>query len=92
MTWEIIGVISLGAIGAFVRLIIKPDCFLEMPYMKNHKFFLGFIGAVLIGGAVGYLIDGSLITAFFAGYTGSSVIDKLAFKNQVKYPDASNDK
>ncbi len=69
--------IALGGIaGAFVKEIVN-DGGLEIPYIKDGKIMLGFIGSCIIGSFVGIVIDGSFLTAALAGYTGSSLIKNL---------------
>jgi hypothetical protein len=70
----------IGAIGALIKDIIE-DGSLKLPSLKNGNFYLGFFGGVAIGGMAGILIDGSVVTAFLAGYSGTSVIQNLILKN-----------
>lgn len=85
-TNEALIMLGAGAVGAFVRLITRDGC-LEMPYLKQGKLYLGFFSALLIGAVVGVIVDGSWIAALSASYMGNSLLDKLAFKNQIKYAD-----
>lgn len=65
-----------GAMGAFVKEILA-DNKLTMPKIMNGEICLGFLGSVIIGGFVGYFVDHSPITAFFAGYAGFSALGSL---------------
>jgi hypothetical protein len=65
-----------GAVGAITEDILKDNC-LELPKKIGGKFFLGSLGALIIGGLAGLAIDGSLVTAFMGGYIGKSIILKL---------------
>ena len=65
-----------GGLGALAKDCIADNS-LELPYKKDGKLFLGFIGAAIVGSFIGYLVDGSFITALMAGYSGKSVLEKL---------------
>lgn len=69
-----------GAMGAFVKEILA-DNKLTMPKIVNGEICLGFLGSVIIGGFVGYFVDHSPITAFFAGYAGFSALGALMPKS-----------
>jgi len=68
-----------GAIGALVKDIVQDNS-LQMPKKSNGSFFLGFLGGMITGGAAGALIDGNPMTAFLAGYSGTSMIENLLTK------------
>jgi len=70
-----------GAIGAFVSDILKDNC-LELPKKIDGKLFLGFIGGMLIGGAAGLAIDGSVSTAFMGGFTGKEILTRMLQKKE----------
>lgn len=72
----IIGLIIFGGIGALVRMVLNEGG-LELPHIEKNKLCLGFIGGILIGATVGYLVDHSPLMAFFAGYTGFSALNHL---------------
>ena len=65
-----------GAAGAFVKDILK-DNEVELPKKIDGKFALGFLGGTITGGVVGVLVDQSPVTAFMAGYTGTSALENL---------------
>jgi len=65
-----------GAAGALIKDIVKDNA-LIMPKKENGKLYLGFIGAMIIGGVIGYLIDHSIITAFSTSYMGMATIDNI---------------
>lgn len=75
----------IGAAGALIKDIIEDGCII-MPKFTDGKLFLGFFGGVLIGGVSGYLVNGTLITAFLAGYTGKSVIENVIIKAETAKP------
>lgn len=76
-TLEILAVIAGGAIGALVKDTLQ-DGALKLPYSKDGKLYLGFIGGMVIGAFVGMVVDGSFVTALMAGYTGTSLIAHLS--------------
>lgn len=73
---EIVAVIAGGAIGALVKDSLQ-DGALKLPYCKDGKLYLGFLGGMIVGAFVGVVIDGSFVTALLGGYTGTSVIANL---------------
>lgn len=83
--YEVILLFIFGALGALIRLLSRQGGKLELPYLRNGQLYLGFLGSLIIGAGVGFVVDGSLITAFLAGYTGSSLLSKLVFNGQDKY-------
>jgi len=82
-TQELIRVAAGGAFGALAKDIFVDGC-LQLPVVKDKKIYLGFIGGLLIGAFVGISIDGTFITALTAGFTGASIITKLAMKQSPK--------
>lgn len=68
-----------GAAGALMKDIIQ-DGKLRLPKKINDDFILGFLGGVITGGCAGMFIDGNPITAFLAGYAGTSAIENLLLK------------
>lgn len=65
-----------GAAGALIKDILADGC-LELPKIKEGKLGLGFLGGLMVGGAAGYYIDGSLITAAMAGLSANVIIQGL---------------
>jgi len=76
---SIIFLFLAGALGALAKDILK-DNEVELPKIKDGKMALGFLGGMITGGAAGYFIDGSLTTAFMAGFTGTAVLESLLVK------------
>jgi murein DD-endopeptidase MepM/ murein hydrolase activator NlpD len=72
--------ICMGGLGALTKEILV-DNKLTMPKILNGEVFLGFIGSMIIGAIVGYLVDHSPITAFFSGYAGFSTLGALMAKS-----------
>jgi hypothetical protein len=65
-----------GGAGALIKEILE-DNKIKLPNIKDGMLDLGFLGALLIGGFVGYAIDGSYLTAAMAGFVGFSAIQNL---------------
>jgi predicted CDP-diglyceride synthetase/phosphatidate cytidylyltransferase len=72
MSWIAFAIV--GALGAIISDMLG-DGYLELPKVSNGKFYPGFIGGIIIGATVGYLIDKSLLIAFSMGYIGKEAID-----------------
>jgi len=73
---EVLYLFLAGAFGALIKDIVV-DGKIELPKKIDAAIALGFIGGVLVGGFIGWVVDGSLITAALAGFTGTSVIENL---------------
>lgn len=80
---EICLLILAGAIGAFVKDVVV-DNKLTLPKYDNGSIALGFLGGVIIGASVGYLVDQNPTTAFFSGYAGSQILESLVISNKKK--------
>ena len=76
---QILYLFLAGAIGALVKDIVEDNT-IELPKKLDSKFYLGFIGAMLVGGFVGWAVDHSLLVAALSGYAGISAIENLLFK------------
>lgn len=77
---------AAGAAGALAKELIDDNT-ISLPKISNGKLFLGVFGSMIIGGFVGYYIDGSYITAAMAGFTGSAVILAMT---PTKNPEPTN--
>jgi H+/Cl- antiporter ClcA len=69
----------MGAIGGLISDMLG-DGYLELPKVKDKKFYPGFIGGIIVGAAVGYLVDQNPLTAFSLGYIGKEGIDFIVKK------------
>jgi len=76
---EALYLILAGGFGAFVKDLVK-DNKLVLPKYEDDSIVLGFLGGVIIGAAVGYVVDQNPTTAFFAGYAGYQVLESLVPK------------
>lgn len=68
-----------GAIGSLAKDCVE-DNRIQMPYLKDGYFFLGFIGGMFVGAFVGYVVDNSILSALMGGYVGTSAIKNLVNK------------
>lgn len=80
---EIVILAIAGALGALISDIIQDNT-LTLPEKIDNTIILGSLGGVIIGAVAGYIIDGSFLTAFLAGYTGKEVIENLIGKTKTK--------
>ncbi len=88
---EIILVCLGGFIGALVKDAFADGAF-ELPYKKDGKIYLGFIGGGLIGIFVGLVFDGNFLSALVSGYMGTSLIATLVSSNRVTGTQRQADK
>lgn len=73
-----------GLVGGLVKEIFDDNT-LILPKKIDGQLILGSLGSLVIGGVAGYLVDGNILTAFLAGYTGKSIIENLGVsKNSQK--------
>jgi len=77
--YEIIFLAIAGAVGALIKEILA-DNKIKLPKIVQGELDLGFIGSIVIGAFVGYVVDGSFLTAAMAGFAGFSVIENLVGK------------
>lgn len=76
-TLEMAGLlIFFGALGALVKELVDDNT-VDLPRLRSGKLYLGVFGSMLVGAAVGYIVDNSPITAFLAGFAGLHAIAKL---------------
>jgi hypothetical protein len=80
---EILQLIIAGGLGALVKDILLDNA-IVLPKTIDGVFVLGGLGGLVIGAAVGYLVDNNPTTAFFAGYAGSQMLLALAEKSGVE--------
>jgi hypothetical protein len=65
-----------GLLGGLVQDILQ-DGYLELPKVKEGKFYVGCLAAIVIGAVVGYLVDKTPLSAFLAGYAGKDAIESF---------------
>lgn len=67
-----------GFAGGLLREIrTSKDGGLSLPKIKNGKLYLNCLVGALIGGGMGFLLNGSIITAFGWGVGGSELFDRF---------------
>jgi cell division protein FtsX len=72
-----------GAIGALAKDILQ-DGYIQLPFIQDGRWYLGFMGGLIIGAFVGYIADNSPITAALSGYVGVSAISHLLPSDESK--------
>jgi len=86
MEISLIFLFAAGALGSLAKDILEDNS-IKLPKKIDSDFSLGFLGGMIVGGITGYLVDGSLKTAFMAGYAGTGIAGALiAKKNAVSTP------
>lgn len=80
---ELIILFLSGAAGALAKDVFK-DNKLVMPKFEDGALILGFVGGLIVGGCVGYLVDGQPATAFLGGFAGYQILESLLPKNGQK--------
>jgi uncharacterized membrane protein YeaQ/YmgE (transglycosylase-associated protein family) len=75
-----ISLIIAGAIGALVKDILQ-DGKISLPKKVNGDLVLGFIGSIIVGAFIGFLVDKDPVISGLAGYVGKSMIENLIPKN-----------
>ena len=72
-----------GAFGAFVRDLCVNDGCLEMPLSIEKKedgtkyIHLGFLSSLILGGAVGVIVDQSIWTAFSSAIIAPMILEQI---------------
>jgi hypothetical protein len=65
-----------GAFGALAKDCVQDNAII-LPKLEDGIFKLGFIGAILVGAFVGFVVDHDPLTAALGGYVGISIIDNI---------------
>jgi len=76
---EVMKLILAGGMGAFLKDILQDNS-IELPHRINSTLVLGTLGGVIVGMFMGYIVDGSFLTAFMGGYMGFSIAEALLTK------------
>ena len=79
---QILYLFLAGACGALVKDVLQDNC-IVLPDIKNHTLTLGFLGAMIVGGFVGWAVDGSLLVAALSGFVGYQAIEDLLPRKSV---------
>jgi hypothetical protein len=83
-------VFFVGALGALIK-DISDDGGLEMPNLKEGKFYLGSLGGMLIGGVAGLISGDSFIGALSGGFMGYGLIVSALGKFETKAVEVAAD-
>lgn len=74
--------IIAGIAGALASDILG-DGYLKLPEIKDKKFYPGFLGGIIIGAIIGFVVDSSVWTSFTVAYMGKEAIDSLVYKKEL---------
>ena len=80
-----------GACGAFVRDIWVNDGCLELPLRIERKddggvyVHLGFVASLIMGGAVGVIVDQSIWTAFSSAIIAPMILEQIINSLESKF-------
>jgi len=78
-----LSLIVAGAVGAFVKDILE-DGKISLPKRVNSDLILGFLGSIIVGAFIGFIVDKDPVVAGLAGYVGKSVIEKLVSRESYR--------
>lgn len=68
--------ILAGGLGALAKDCVQ-DNKLQLPFLKDGYFDLGFLSAVFAGAFVGFVVDHDPLSAALGGYVGISILDNI---------------
>ena len=68
--------IIAGGLGSLAKDLVKDNS-IQLPSFQNGKYNLGFIGSMIIGAFIGYVVDHNPITSALGGYVGISVLNNI---------------
>ena len=86
-----------GACGAFVRDICVNDGCLELPLRIERKddggmyVHLGFLASLIMGGAVGVIVDQSIWTAFSSAIIAPMILEQIINSLESKFGVSKGD-
>ena len=78
MLEEVITYLIAGGLGGIFKSIVEGHGVLMLPYTKDNKLYLGVLSSVLVGGAIGIIVDHSPVSALLGGYAGIHLLENLA--------------
>ena len=55
-----------GFLGGIIHVIVRSEGVLTLPKVENGKLYLGFLVSGILGLLTAIIVDGHLLTAFFA--------------------------
>jgi hypothetical protein len=76
--------LGAGMFGAVVKEVLEKGR-LKLPKLINGELDLGILGGMFIGAFIGFMIDGSYVTAAMGGYVGVSALENLLPKNALSF-------
>lgn len=87
-----------GAFGAFVRDICVNNGCLELPLRVEKKedgtkyIHLGFLSSLIMGGAVGVIVDQSIWTAFSSAIIAPMILEQIINSLESKFSSSKVEK
>jgi len=78
MIEEVLTYLIAGMIGGILKATIEGHGILLLPQLKNNKLYLGVVSSLIIGGAVGIIVDHSPLSALLGGYAGIHLLENLS--------------
>jgi hypothetical protein len=68
--------IIAGGLGALAKDCVQDNA-ITLPKLHDGVFDLGFIGAMIVGAFVGFIVDHDPLSAALGGYVGISILDNI---------------
>ena len=75
---------AAGFLGGIVHTIVRSKGVLTLPKVEDGKLYLGFILSGFLGMLTAIVVDGHLLTAFFAAVAVPDVTEGTIRKTQAK--------
>lgn len=72
-------IVGAGGLGSLISELLRDNC-IELPKKIGARFSLGVFGSMIVGAIAGYYVDGSLETAFMAGFMGPQLLGMILKK------------
>lgn len=75
---------TAGFLGGIVHTIVRSRGVLTLPMVEDGKLYLGFLLSGFLGLLTAIIVDGSLLTAFFAAVAVPDVAEGTIRKTQAR--------
>ncbi len=73
---DVLLLLVAGGFGALCKDIVSCNK-LQLPFLKDGYWNMGFVGAVIVGAFVGFAVDHDPLTAALGGYVGIHILDNI---------------
>jgi len=73
---EIIILLIAGGLGALAKDCVQ-DNKIQLPFFKDGYFDMGFLGAMIVGAFVGFIVEHDPLSAALGGYVVISILDNV---------------